>query len=177
MPSLVMTLIGPDRPGLVDSLATIVARHEGNWLESRMAHLAGQFAGIVRVDVPAQEADRLLEALEQLNSQGLKVTAQKDSGPIDSKLSFPIVRLELVGNDRPGILREIMHVLAKQQVNIEELQTECDEAPMTGKSLFRATAELRLPPELSLDQLQDAIEQIALDLMVDVHLAEPSPTE
>ncbi len=47
MADLVLTLIGPDRPGLVEAVAEPIAAHGGNWLESRMAHLAGQFAGIV----------------------------------------------------------------------------------------------------------------------------------
>ena len=54
MTDLVLTLIGPDRPGLVESLAKRVTAHGGNWVESRMAHLAGQFAGILRVEVPPE---------------------------------------------------------------------------------------------------------------------------
>ena len=53
MPNLVLTLIGPDRPGLVEAVAQPIAANGGNWLESRMAHLGGKFAGILRVDVPA----------------------------------------------------------------------------------------------------------------------------
>ena len=48
---LVLTVIGDDRPGLVEALAETIAAHEGNWLESRMSHLAGKFAGLLRVSV------------------------------------------------------------------------------------------------------------------------------
>ena len=82
MPSLVMTLIGADRPGLVRSVAATVTEHGANWLESRMARLAGQFAGILRVDVPENRADGLVQALQQLDRQGLKVIVQKDVGDV-----------------------------------------------------------------------------------------------
>ena len=52
MTDLVLTLIGSDRPGLVEAVAEVIAGHGGNWLESRMAHLAGKFAGILRVEIP-----------------------------------------------------------------------------------------------------------------------------
>ena len=168
MPYLILTLIGPDRPGLVESVAAVVREQDGNWLESRMAHLAGQFAGIVRVEVAEKNADDLLRALEGLASVGLTVTARKDS-IAGEKTAVPLVRLELVGNDQPGIVSKVTHVLTEHKVNVEEFHSECVEAPNSGSTLFRATAELRLPDGLSTDQLQQAVEAIALDVMVDIH--------
>ena len=174
MPSLVLTLIGVDRPGLVESVAKIICDQKGNWLESRMAHLAGQFAGIVRVDVAEEHADHLVESLQRLDEVGLKVIALKDATPATHD-DVSLIHLDLVGNDRPGIVSEVSHVLAELNVNVEEFQTECREAANSGSTLFRATAELRLPSSLSIDRLQAALEDIALDLMVDIQLAEPVP--
>lgn len=175
MPSLVMTLIGADRPGLVESLAAAVAEHGANWLESRMAHLAGQFAGILRIDVPDEKADGLVQALQQLDRQGLKVIVQKD-GDSSSATPFAPLGMDLIGHDRPGIVRRVSQVLAEHAVNVEDFQTECSSAPMSGEKLFRATAQLRLPPELTRAQLQHHLEQIAHDLMVDIHLVPPEPS-
>jgi glycine cleavage system regulatory protein len=171
MPSLVMTLIGADRPGLVQLVAALVAEHGASWLESRMAHLAGQFAGILRIDVPDHRADDLIQALEQLDRQGLRVIVQKDLGPEPDRPMAPL-RMELVGNDRPGIVREVSRVLAQRQVNVEDFQTECISAPMSGEKLFRAAAWLRLPAELTRETLQQDLEQIAHDLMVDIQLVQ-----
>lgn len=168
MPSLVMTLIGTDRPGLVESVAAKVAEHGANWLESRMAHLAGEFAGILRVDVPVEMADSLVQSLQQLDRQGLTVIVQKDAKREATEPFVPL-RMELVGSDRPGIVREVTRVLAEQNVNVEELQTECTSAPMSGEKLFKAQAQLRLPPGLSRENLQQQLERIAHDLMVDIH--------
>ena len=82
----------------------------------------------------------------------------------------PPVQLSLVGQDRPGIIREISQVLAAQGVNVEELSTECTNAPNTGQALFRATAQLRLPAHVSANALREALEQVAADMMVDVTL-------
>src|ERR1041385_8282489 len=132
---LVMTVIGPDRPGLVDTVAGLVAEHEGNWLESRMSRLGGQFAGILRVEVTAAKEAALVEALKTLGSRGLAVVVHTDQ----TKTDAPAGRLsvvEIVGQDRPGIVREISHALAEYGVNVEELRTECASAAMSGETLF-----------------------------------------
>jgi glycine cleavage system regulatory protein len=168
--SLVLTVLGADRPGLVESLARVVAEHGGNWVESRMAHLAGHFAGILRVEVDADRADALTAELKALGAAGLESIVHPDrvgTTPVD----LPLVQLELVGQDRPGIVREISRVLAAQGVNVEELHTECVAAPTTGQSLFRASARLRLPAGVSEASLRTALEAVAADLMVDVELA------
>ena len=107
--SLVLTILGQDRPGLVDSLAQVVAEHGGNWVESRMAHLAGQFAGILRVEVAADRAELLTVALQDLAGTGLESVVQPDLVPTVEGQPPP-VQLSLVGQDRPGIIREISQV-------------------------------------------------------------------
>src|SRR5512142_2859395 len=123
MADLVLTLIGPDRPGLVEAVAEPIAAHGGNWLESRMAHLAGQFAGILRVEVPDANAAALAAALRALETQGLRLTLETGPGAA-APAARPTRVVELVGLDRPGIVREISRVLAERGVNIEELVTD-----------------------------------------------------
>jgi len=166
-----MTLIGPDRPGLVELVARLVNDHQGNWLESRMSHLGGQFAGILRVAVPADQADALSQALGQLESKGLRVVVHADADT-PPPAGGPLVQLEIVGQDRPGIVRQISQTLAAHHVNVEELNTACTSAPMSGEMLFTATARLRLPdPPSGTDDLRKALETIAADLVVECSLA------
>src|SRR2546425_4735980 len=135
--SLVMTVIGRDRPGLVDCLAGLVTVHGGNWLESRMSRLGGQFAGILRVQVTAEKEAALVRALTELEREGLAVVIHPDrQDSADSARS--LILLEIVGQDRPGIVHQISHALAAQAVNVEELNTECSSAAMSGETLFRA---------------------------------------
>jgi glycine cleavage system regulatory protein len=166
-----MTIIGKDRPGLVELVARIVASHGGNWLESRMSHLGGQFAGLLRVHVPPDQEGALVQALQGLGKEGLTVVIHTDLEPAPTRVG-KLMQLELVGQDRPGIVRQISQVLASQGVNVEELHTECVSAPMSGETLFKARARLQLPASCDLQTLRHSLEEIAADLMVELALAE-----
>ncbi|MEJ7591519.1 MAG: ACT domain-containing protein [Planctomycetaceae bacterium] len=171
MSSLVITLVGPDRPGLVGRVSDVVRQHSGNWLESRMAHLAGQFAGIVLVDVADEHADALAAALNGLTQQGLKLIVERDVVLSSSSSTVgSLVSLNVVGSDRPGIVREVTQVLTASQVNVEEFTTHCSAAPMSGGRIFKVEAQLRLPDRLTLQQLRNKLEAVANDLMVDISL-------
>lgn len=167
--TLVMTVIGPDRPGLVELLASRVAEQGGNWLESRMCRLGGQFAGIVRVEIDAEKADALSTTLRTLETKGLRVVTQTEASSV-AKSAGTLAVVELVGQDRPGILHQISRVLATHHVNVEELSSGRVSAPMDGTMLFQARVSVLLPPELSLAALRADLEKIASDLMVDVDL-------
>jgi glycine cleavage system regulatory protein len=170
MESLVVTVIGKDRPGLVESVSAVIEEHGGNWVESRMSRMAGQFAGILRASVPAARADALSEALEALRSDGLRVVIER--GVEDAVEEGHVIVLELIGSDRPGIVHKISEALAARGVNVDELNTECDGAPWSGDTLFKAMARLRAPKTLDLDQLRESLEAIAGDLMVDISIGE-----
>lgn len=172
--SIVMTVIGPDRPGLVDSVAGLVAKHGGNWLESRMSRLGGQFAGIVHVEVPTDQEQPLVAALNALSSVGLSVAVHSDR-PTTTVAPGPLSVLEIVGQDRPGIVRQISHALAEAGVNVEELQTDCSSAAMSGETLFKARARLSLPESCDVAALRRTLEKIAGDLIVEISL-EPDST-
>ena len=169
--SLVMTVIGKDRPGLVDSVASIVADQGGNWLESRMSRLGGQFAGILRVQIPAEKEAALVRNLKHLETEGLTIVVHSDR-PQAEESERTLTYLEIVGQDRPGIVHQISHALAAHGVNVEELNTECSSAAMSGETLFKAAAKLKIPSSCKLGELKRELEQIAEDLIVDITLKE-----
>ena len=167
---LVMTVLGKDRTGIVESIARLVVAHGGNWLESRMCHLGGEFAGILRIQVPNENQQPLTQALEGLDAEGLNIVVRPDQ-PAPVLQPMQLRRLNVVGHDRPGILSQISAALARQGVNVEELETECASAPMSGEILFKATARLQIPADCKIGELCRELETIAGDLMVDVSLA------
>ena len=170
MNSVVVTLIGPDRPGLVEIVSDVVRRAGGNWLESRMAHLSGQFAGIVLIEIADDLAELLIQEIQSLDQHGLKVVVEQDVNQQAETTTRQTAQLSVVGNDRPGIVSEVSQVLANHRVNVEEFGTDCSDAPLGGGRLFRADARLCLPENITLDALQTSLEQIASDLMVDISL-------
>jgi len=163
--TLVMTVIGADRTGLVESVARLVAEHGGNWLESRMCRLGGEFAGIVRVAVPASQRQALEVALGKL--AGLTIVVHGD-GPVSNAAQAVLVALEVVGQDRPGIVREITRALSAQDINVEELATECVSAPMSGETLFQARAKILVPASVVLENLRQMLESVLSGLTVEL---------
>jgi glycine cleavage system regulatory protein len=169
--TLVMTVIGTDRPGLVQMVAARVADHGGNWLESRMCRLGGQFAGILRVEVEPERRDGLVNALRTLEVDGLRVIIHAERGAGASLAPGALVTVELVGQDRPGILRSVAGVFAAHGLNVEELASERVNAPMDGGVLFQARATVFVPAAVKLSAVRADLEKIATDLMVDLKVA------
>jgi glycine cleavage system regulatory protein len=165
-----MTIISPDRTGLVEAIARTVAAHDGNWLESRMCRLGGEFAGILRIEIPAAKKSALLDALQKLQANGLQSLVRADQSAT-AVAGGKQTKLEIVGSDRPGIVREITAALARAGVNVEEFSSEVVSAPMSGETLFKATARLQLPERCDLAALKMDLEKIAADLLVDVSFA------
>lgn len=168
---LVVTVIGPDRPGLVLAISQEVAAVGGDWLESRMATLAGKFAGVVQVAVPGAQADVLVVRLRALESQGLRLVIETGSGESVAPAGRPM-QLDLLGQDRPGIVRDVSRVLAERQVSVEELETDTVSGAFSGESLFKARARLRVPLGLPTHELRLRLEALANELMVDLKLEE-----
>lgn len=171
--TLVLTLIGRDQPGLVRVVATAIAEHGGNWLESRMCRLGGEFAGIVRLEIAAERADGLAAALRGL--AGLRVDVTRDAAGAGAAtegegLKRVLASLDLVGSDRPGILREVSAVLAAHGLNVEDLASERVDAPMGGGKLFQLRALASVPAGVELARVRDALEDLAADLMVELKL-------
>ncbi len=169
--SLVMTIIGKDRPGLVELLSAIIAEHGGNWEESRMVRLAGEFAGLLHVHVGGERAGELETALGRLD--GLSVVVARAPGPTSAAAATHLLELDVEGQDHPGIVHRVAAAIAAQGVNVEELETELGTAPMTGQKMFHARARLRAPKDVSLEDLTDKLEELADDLLVEVQVEEP----
>jgi glycine cleavage system regulatory protein/folate-dependent phosphoribosylglycinamide formyltransferase PurN len=121
--SLVVSVVGPDRAGIVSQVSDRAQGFGANWAGSRMASLAGQFAGIVHFEVAPDKAEPLAAALRGLESSGLRVGIAKSDGA-PASAGRRVVDLELVGDDRPGIIRDLSRNLAERGVSIEELHTQ-----------------------------------------------------
>ena len=164
---MILSAIGSDRPGLTQALAEAVLGAGGNWLESHLSHLGGQYVGAVLVEIAEDRVAELEAAARAVDAKGLHVKViPAGDGP--ARPSADSLRIELVGQDRPGIVREVTAALAPLQVNIEDLVTSTENSAWSGELLFRAVAKLSLPDGVSLDQVQDALEAISAEIIVDI---------
>ncbi|KTS04141.1 glycine cleavage system protein R [Microbacterium testaceum] len=170
MTTLVLTIVGDDRAGLVSSVADIIDAHGGNWENSELAELAGAFAGIVEVSVAADRADALRGALEGLAGT-LAVTVHLGS-PEGTASAPHSVTLDVIGNDRSGIVREITSALSARGVSIERMSTQTTDAAMAGGRLFEASITVTLVAGVEIDDLVTELERLAAEIQVDVSLAD-----
>ena len=164
---IVLSVVGQDRTGLVQAIAEAITAVGGNWEESRMARLAGQFAGILLVTVDGERADELVASLRKLEASGLVVTVRptEAAAPAAATIRF---QLTLTAHDRPGIVRDVSKILAERGFNVEELETEVASAPMSGEPMFTARAHVRAPATSSLSELRGKLEALGGELMLDL---------
>ena len=167
--SIVLTVVCDDRPGIVEGLSQLLGDHHGNWAESSMMSLAGKFAGILLLRLPSTRVDAFMAALERLEADGMQIVAQR-CGSAGSGTPARVYSLELVGQDHPGIVHDITDLLARRGVNVQELETSVQSASMSGESLFLAHAEIHVPEEVPMEELQQELEDLANELMVDIRL-------
>lgn len=168
---LVLTVIARDRPGLIKDLSETIAMHGGNWVDSSMARLGGEFAGILRVSIVEAKSDALEAALGKLQERGIAVTVRK-GGKVDQGRAGRLVRLGLTGIDHPGIVQRISTTLSSLRINIDELETRVFTGSMSGQEMFEAKAGIVLPDDVEEAKLRATLEALAKDLMVDIELAE-----
>lgn len=165
---IIITLFAKDRPGIVRALSDAVLTHDGNWLESSLSRLCGQFTGIVHIEVSDINKPRLLSALSDMASDGIIVTVQDAQNVSADDQEVNGLQILVEANDRPGIVKEITEALAAENVNVDNIDTEVESASMAGYPLFRAHLFLAMPEDLSENDLSDVLEDVSDDVMVSI---------
>lgn len=170
---IVLTVIARDRPGVVERVSEVIERHQGNWVDSSMARLGGEFAGILMIELPEASLAALEADLAGLAAAGIDCMLRRDqrTQPVSGRRA----RLDITGVDHPGIIHEVSSALARQGVSIDSLETRVFTGSMSGERMFAATVEILLPAEGSSELLREALEEIARDMMVDIELEEQEP--
>ena len=167
----ILSVISDDKPGIIKTIADAVSTHGGSWLESRLAHLDGKFAGIVRVCVGDEAAPLLTEALMQLKQSGITIQLEPLNVTVKTG-STRTAKFTLAGPDRTGIVRELAHAFAQHNINVEELTTHCSSMPYSGDPLFEASGKLQIPGGEGLEPLLEQLDAIADKLALDIRLEE-----
>lgn len=166
MKQLVLTIIGKDRPGLVEEVSTTVLNHHGNWLTSNLSYLAGHFAGIVQLEVAEEHLQTLHAALSDM--PGLDIRIECGDLDIENAAEAEKINLVITGNDRPGIVKELASVIRHKGANITQLSSKQRSAPNWGVPIFSAMATVTLPAGMNKEAVIEALENITADLIVDV---------
>ncbi len=167
---VVVTVMGPDRAGIVARLAEVAHRNGANWAASRLSRMAGEFAGTVHLEVPPDRAEALAAALRELQIAGLQITIAQSAGSSPAA-GWRGVTLDLVGADRTGIVSQLTQRLAERGISIEQLQTE-KLAAADASLRFKVSAHLLVPQAMSNETLSADLEGLASDMMLDIALGD-----
>lgn len=168
--TFIISFIGEDRPGLVEALSRVISEHNGNWLESRLSQLAGKFAGLISVSLPEESSDALQAALKNLDAAGISVRVTHSEGLLAQHERGRIITLNILGPDRPGIVREIAAALNARLINVVDMESYVSSAPMSAELLFHAQVEAEVPEQADLEELIDTLEHLGDEMDVDIHL-------
>ena len=169
--SLVVTVMGPDRPGIVRLLADRARRFGASWTASRMGRLAGEFAGMVHLEVQGDQADALVDALRGLESTGLRLTIAKSDGS-EVPETLRSVELQLIADDQIGIVSQLTQILAERGISIENIHTEVAHNAACGQTTFKVNAQLLVPASLSVEELRRDVGALAHEITMDIALDE-----
>ncbi len=167
--SLVITFVGDDRRGIVESISKIIVEFDGEWVESRMANLSGKFAGVLRANIPVDQCDAFSETLKS-TVKDLHINIEPVDKAQDMSNQNQCIKLELVGQDRPGIIHRISTLLVNNGATVEDMESEVIEASMSGEKLFKASITLCLAEGYSVEKLSEVLEDLANELIVDIEL-------
>lgn len=167
--TLIITLMGPDRPGLVAEISQWVTENGGNWLESRLLNLGDQFAGALRIEIEPSAEGLLIEKLRSLESKGLTINWVEDKST-SPKATRRITQLTLSGQDQPGVVHRVFSILGRYKINVEELKTGTRGAPWSGHVLFEAEARLAVPADTDIANVRRDLEALSHDLLVEIEI-------
>ena len=167
MKSILISVLGDDKPGLLDSLSEIIVSNDGDWIESNMSTVEAKFAGILRVNVPAKNAKKLIKDLTS-SKLGLQISCE-ETAPVTFS-DFKGYNIELIGQNHVGIINKLSHVLTYElKANVEGIKTEIIDASMSGEQLFKAQISLHLPKSVDERLIKDKLELIADEMMVEIY--------
>jgi glycine cleavage system transcriptional repressor len=166
----VVTLNGADRRGIVHRFTAEVSKHGGNFEESRMVRLGGEFAIMSLLTVSTERLEELRKALEGAFPD-YSVTCRETREEPVVETDVRMLEISVEGPDQPGIVRSLTEALVPFQAHIESMETETVPAPFAGWPLFRLKAQVSVPRSTSVGTLEEALSREVeekFDLLVDV---------
>lgn len=166
MKPIIFTLVGQDKPGLISDLATTVCAMGGNWLGSNFSHMAGHFAGFVQIDLPVEKHQTLIDLLIKHPDLKIHILPGTIAAPEDQQS----VQIDIMGNDKTGIVQELTQILSQFNLNIVKFDSCLESAPNWGNALFKAKVTILVSADFDLETLRQKLESVANDLMVDIEI-------
>jgi glycine cleavage system transcriptional repressor len=167
---LVISALGPDRPGIVDILSGAILDHGCNIVDSRMTVLGGEFAILLMVEGPWNTLAKVENGLPELEQElGMTIIAKRTEGRPQGQNLLPYA-VEVVALDHPGIVKQLASFFSQRNINIEDLATTSYAAAHTGTPMFAVNMTVGIPSGLHLGTLRDEFMEYCDSLNLDAVL-------
>lgn len=165
----ILLAVGKDRPGIVDSVSTFLFERGANIEDSRMAVMGGYFSIMTLFSCRPEASEAIKKDLNTLETQGLQVTLNdaEDPAAIPEAPALPLY-IDIRAMDHPGIVRKVVHILHRFDVNILSLNTKVTRAPLSGTDLFDLNIEAAVPAEKRIAEIKEALSQLAAEIDLDL---------
>ena len=167
---MILFSIGKDRPGIVDDVSSFLFERGANIEDSRMAALGGCFSMMTLYSCNPEQADIIKGDLKNLVKLGLECSLHETEGPDSKREAGTPLKIDVKAMDHPGIVQSLVHILRRHDANIQSLNTQVSEAPLSGAPLFALELEADVPLEVSLDRLEEELKDIASKMNLDLNI-------
>ena len=171
---LVVTIVGPDRRGIVEKITAVMVAYAVNIEESKMARLGGEFAVIMLLSLPGEKENELLASLDTLKEHELTIFSRPTNlSRLERFQGYVPYEISVLGADHEGIVHNVAQYITAERMNIEKLDTRVTKAPISGTPLFSMHAIVQAPPEITLTQLRQKLANVGDELGVDIEVKLP----
>jgi glycine cleavage system transcriptional repressor len=154
---VVFTAVGPDRPGLVNELSSMIRDAGANLEDSRMAILGGEFAVILLISGSADAIERIKQLGARIESELKLRCILKETTRVQPPSDYLLYRIDVSGADRPGIVQAIAGILASRGINVASLESRLTYAAESGTPMFVLEAALHVPSKIVLSELRSQL--------------------
>jgi glycine cleavage system transcriptional repressor len=167
---MILLLVGKDRPGIVDDVSTFLFSRGANIEDSRMAAMGGRFSIMTLFSCPEEQVALIKKDFPELNNLGFEASLHEAEDPalLPRHPELPL-SVEIIAMDHPGIVKRVVGILHRHNVNIHSLETKITSAPLSGAPLFDLVLEAAVPAEESIVKVKEELSALAEELNLDLN--------
>jgi glycine cleavage system transcriptional repressor len=166
---MLLFCVGKDRPGIVDAISTVLFEQGANIEDSRMATLGGRFSSMTLFSCTATQLEAIRADLDALAADGLESSLHEAQDPAACPVPAALpLKCQVTAMDHPGIVKQVVHLLHRHQINITSLSTQVIRAPLSGAPLFDLKIEAWIPAAIPVAEVKNQLRALAQEMNLDL---------
>jgi len=161
MKKIIIYIKSNDQPGLISAISKCITNCKGNIETSKMINLESNFNMIILVSINDKYYNKLDDELKLLSKNYEQIYYRTDIVKQDITKNDDLYYFQMKGGDTEGLVYIFTDYLSSKKINIESLETEIINAPITGHPLFLLKSLINIPEDTSIKSLRLNLEELA----------------